>query len=209
MTNEKRLEKLYAIAKAADADRYDAFCKNLKLAATSGLFPEIMTHCADMILDIVEQEDKKTAKPATLALVKKLYKNATSACAGGYIDNGKYCITDGCTAIRLNNANFDTIPTREPLHVIRCALSDFPQDAQEIPVPSVAELKQYIAAHKTSKNARVCIDLGAAYVDAEKLLDIVKAFPKDIAFWTHKPGYMIYFNTADFGDGILCEVRRP
>lgn len=209
MTNENRLEKLYAIAKAADADRYDAFCKNPKLAATSGLFPEIMTHCADMILDIMEQEDKKTAKPATLALVKKLYKNATSACAGGYTDNGKYCITDGYTAIRLNNGNFDTIPTREPLRQICRAFTDFPQDAQEIPVPSAAELKQYIAAHKTSKIARVCIDLGAAYVDAEKLLDIVKAFPKDIAFWTHRPGYMIYFNTADFGDGILCEVRRP
>ena len=55
MTNEKRLEKLYAIAKSADPDRYDAFCKNLKMAATSGLFPEIMGNCADLILDIMEQ----------------------------------------------------------------------------------------------------------------------------------------------------------
>lgn len=208
MTNEKRLEKLYAIAKSADPDRYNAFCKNLKMAATSGLFPEIMGNCADLILDIMEQEDKKTAKPATLALVKKLYKNANPACAGGYTENGKYCISDGYTAIRLNNGNFDTIPTREPLQAIARAFTDFPQEPQEIPVPSAAELKQYIAAHKTGKNERVCIDLGTAYVDAELLLDIVKAFPKDITFWTHRPGYMIYFNTADFGDGILCEVRR-
>lgn len=85
------------------------------MAATSGLFPEIMENCADLILDIMEQEDKKTAKPATLSLVKKLYKNANPACAGGYTENGKYCISDGYTAIRLNNGNFDTIPTREPL----------------------------------------------------------------------------------------------
>lgn len=208
MTNQKKLEKLYAIANALDPERYNTFCENLKFVSTSGLFPETLVHCADLILDITEEEDKKTAKPAIMALVKKLYKNASTPCAGGYMYNGKYCITDGHTAIRLNNGNFDTIPTREPLQTIQRVFSEFPKDAQEIPVPSAAEIKQHIAAYKTDKNTRVCIDLGAAYVDAEKLLDIVKAFPKDITFWTHKPGYMIYFNTADFGDGVLCEVRR-
>lgn len=171
---------------------------------------------AKMLIDARAAMDKKTTPAATVAAVKRMTKAAmahsNTALHGIFPDRGMFAVCDGCRFIRLHE-DIESLPhvdlTRvKPLDLSKCT-PDRSQFTAEIELPTVAELKAYIAKVKGIAGKEYYMYswmiTDGIYVNPQYLLDMVQIFP-DARVYITNPKAPIYFE-SEAGEGVLLPVN--
>lgn len=172
--------------------------------------------------DALHEMQHKAGRGSQLSGAKSLLKVAKKGCRkdlqGTWVDGeGRQCMCTGYHAARLTNhlEGLPCVPSEvDPLNLDNIITGP---KAQELPLPSVAELKAHIAQEKAEnpdkykgkRAAPVLYDFGDSkpIVNAQYLLDLLQLLPECAATWDGNPKSIIMFNSQD-GDGCLCPVRR-
>lgn len=172
--------------------------------------------------DALHEMQRKDGRGNQLAGAKSLLKVAKKAgrvdLQGVWVDGeGRQCMCTGYHAARL----------LQPLEGLPCVPSEVDPlkldniitgpKAQELPLPSVADLKAHIVQEKAEnpdkykgkRAAPVLYDFGDGkpLVNAQYLLDLLQLLPECTATWDESPNCIIMFNAQE-GDGCLCPIRR-
>lgn len=219
MTNERRytaalymLERWEAAALNSDG-LTRAVEKDPRKWINAAAFP-VAAAAAEIMVDALDGMAAKRTSKTTAAAIKRVYQNnmdSRPGFAGLFQSGDAWAVTDGYRAIRL----FEDIP--ELPHVAPEALRDLQkimdgaEKAEEIELPTVAELKAWAAAHGGKKaldggRADPYILAGLVGVNVYYLIDMLQALENCHAYvpanWTSP----IYFS-GDNGDAILLPVR--
>lgn len=125
-----------------------------------------------------------------------------------------WCVCDGCVGVRFN----ESMPLEEA-DTSKCAPFDMsqvcrmPNNAKELDLPSLAEVKVYAKTNRTTgdrkgstkpKPMKIDAEIGL-WVNPELLINIMECLPSAKAWATTRIG-VIYFK-ADNGDGVLMPVN--
>jgi hypothetical protein len=235
MTNEKRLEALYYLARTTSGDLYPVEDMIKNPAAYERSSSPILAAFAAVILDTLGKMDKKTTPAATLAALKRI-TNTDDRTRGTWTDrDGWNIIGSPYMAIRIRDPFPASIPERTPdqgtppdfsriFTGAETAHGDFSSaygyrefTPDELPTP--AELKAHCAAHGMRRNSRG----GKPYTISTKtadgkpvnigispylLQDLREALP-GAKLYHAGPVDMIHALDPETGDliGLLCPVR--
>ena len=232
LTTEQILERVLRIARSLpETDRkYFDICQQHPVDCGKNS-PAIGVQLSALVIDLREtiatEEECRRGRATPFAAAKRICKRTVErnrhrpSTRGAWIDaDGKQCLCDGMTGVRLNSA-FDLTEAPEPECGERVDL-----DAVIRPVrlnsvalksPSAgvrAKIKSDRAEYKASNRCKYesfvpTYDFGAGLplVNAEYLLDLLELFP-DCEIYAHEnPVYPIYFKSAA-GEGVLCPIRR-
>jgi hypothetical protein len=183
MTNEKKLENLYTVARHTMPERYADLVKKPEVF-TSDFIAEIepaTAALAHLIIDARTAVAKAQTGNGLVKLVERIYKNAPEHYRGYFrTTDGQIAITDGYIMVRHPDSGSAVAPIRDAKEprLEKC----FPETVdglREIELPSMTSIKAAIAAGKAEgkKKHEVKIDLGEALVVAEQLLAIMAAIP--------------------------------
>lgn len=232
LTTEQTLERVLRIARSLPeterqyfdfAQKHPVDCgKN-----SSAIGIQLSALVIDLRETIATEEECKRGRAAPYAAAKRICKRTVEcnshrpSTRGAWIDaDGKQCLCDGMTGVRLNSP-FKLTVTPEPECGERLDL-----DAVIRPVrlnsvalksPSAAlraKIKSDRAEYKASGRSKYesfvsTYDFGAGLplVNAEYLLDLLELFP-DCEIYAHdNPLYPIYFKSAS-GEAVLCPIRK-
>lgn len=212
MTPEKTIETAYQIALAHDPESYKFFREHWREFINAEAFP-VFASCAALIRDAMETMDKKAGAGGKLSAGKRLIKECTRENMRGYwLDNaGRYCLCNGYSAARLAEplhglpevATWDGLPK---------VFQELAKNTRRVDLPSVAELKQIIAAGKANRDKRPRYDFGEGLpaVNAQFLLDMLALLPGAVVTVadTRTEIAPLYFRTDDGSDGILMPVKK-
>lgn len=182
----------------------------------------------DLRTALAVEEERKRGRATPFAAAKRICKRTVERNShrpsrqGAWIDkDGKQCLCDGITGVRLNSA-FDLTEAPEPECGDRFDLGAVIRPSRENSIalkrPAAAELRAKIktdrAEYKAQRRSKYetfspKYDFGAGLplANAEYLLDLIELFP-DCEIYAHENPYSpIYFkNTA--GEAVLCPIRR-
>lgn len=192
---------------------------------------EIGVQLSALVIDLraalAIEEECKRGRAAPYAAAKRICKRTVDrnghrpSTQGAWIDaDGKQCLCDGMTGVRLNNP-FKLTAATEP----KCG-ERFNLDAAICPVrlnsvalesPSAgvrAKIKSDRAEYKASGRSKYesfvsTYDFGVGFplVNAEYLLDLLELFP-DCEIYAHENrNSPIYFKSAS-GEAVLCPIRK-
>ena len=180
----------------------------------------------DLRTALAVEEERKRGRATPFAAAKRICKrtverNSRRSARGAWIDkDGKQCLCDGMTGVRLNSA-FDLTEAPEPECGDRYDLGEVirPSRGNSIALKCpAAELRAKIktdrAEYKAQRRSKYetfipKYDFGAGLplVNAEYLLDLLELFP-DCEIYAHENPYSpIYFKSAA-GEAVLCPIRR-
>lgn len=171
--------------------------------------------------DLRKEQAKKSGKSTQTAAAGRIIKNAIKvnerrpAFHGAWIAaDGKQYLTDGYRMVRYAEAL--PLPEAEGAEGLERNMTDAAmQSGQPLDLPSIADIKAEIAAHKAkhadipAKRRPACMwDFGEGLpaVNAQYLIDMMQALPDAKATWT-KATSPIYF-TDSINDGILLPIRK-
>lgn len=174
-----------------------------------------------------QEKNRQTPRPILAAVNSVIKTSVKSGCIpsyeGVFLADGHYCVCDGYRLMRFNQDILEAahVETNDYNFIIAKIIDDqkIIKNGEVLHIPPADEIKAFIkrerADRKAAKEAGVlmpaktpmCID-GFIYVDAEYLLDMVKAFPGVVAYKPSRPINPIYF-VANNGDGILMPIRPP
>jgi hypothetical protein len=215
MTDEKLLEAAaFAVREAVLAVNEDA---------DSAFIRKVMNHPDDfwgipslapvltIYAELRDRVGKKTVG-STYSVLKRMANNpAKRDLDGAWIGkNGMHCICNGFMGVRLS---------KEPTGIPECSgipsfdgiVDNAKADTNKtLPLPTVGELKAYIAQSKAffAKKSHIVWwwGEGTPAVSANLLLDMLTLFPdaETVAYST--PVSILYFSDGH-GDGILCPIR--
>lgn len=189
---------------------------------------QISALVVDLRAALAIEEERKHGRAAPFAAAKRICKRTVTcnshrrSAQGAWIDaDGKQCLCDGITGVRLNSP-FKLTVAPEP----ECG-ERFDLDAVIRPIrlnsialkrPAAAELRAKIKADHAEYKAqrrskyetfipKYDFGVGLPLVNAGYLLDLLELFP-DCEIYAHEnPLSPIYFKSAG-GEGILCPIRR-
>lgn len=233
LTTEQTLERVLRIARSlpeTERQHFDFTQQHPDDYDKDSL--EIGVQLSALVVDLrtalAVEEERKRGRAVPYAAAKRICKRTVErnshrpSTRGAWIDaDGKQCLCDGMTGVRLNSP-FKLTVAPEP----ECG-ERFDLDAVIRPVrlnsvalksPSAAELRAKIksdrAEYKASNRSKYesfvsTYDFGAGLplVNAEYLLDLIELFP-DCEIYAHEnPVYPIYFKSAA-GEAVLCPIRR-
>ena len=181
-------------------------------------FQPFYANAAALLIEAREAMDTKTTDKAALAAIKRIIKNTDLIDLRGIFEtvdsagSAKYTLCDGHRILRLDS-DYSSVehcekPRVNPENITKM-MNDAARYGEKMNLPTVAELKAFIAANKAkygSKNTiPYCID-GFVYVNPHYLLDFIQALPDCTAYKPANNKSPIYF-AADTGDGILLPVN--
>ena len=154
---------------------------------------------------VVEEDKRKAGKMSVPALKRIASKAARDDFHGIFVENGRFCATDGYRGVRLFN-DVDSIPHVEVSPVLGKCIGNPADYSLPVTLPSMAELQTTIKEQGKGK-ALFCID-GLVLVNAEYLRDMIQVLPDARAYVNPKKGAtgIVYF-VSEYGDGILLPCR--
>lgn len=233
LTTEQTLERVLRIARILPETERQHFDFAQQHPADCGKnSPAIGVQLSALVIDLREtiatEEECRRGRAVPYAAAKRICKRTVErnsrrpSTQGAWIDkDGKQCLCDGITGVRLNSA-FDLTEAPEPECGDRFDLGAVirPRRGNSIALkrPAAAELRAKIktdrAEYKASNRSKYesfvsTYDFGAGLplVNAEYLLDLLELFP-DCEIYAHEnPIYPVYFKSAS-GEGVLCPTRR-
>lgn len=184
--------------------------------------PEEWTRCpldfyaaaAELLIDTRAKLDRAAGTSSTrLSAVKRLVKSAMAATNpslhGITEQDGYFCICDGYRLLRLAS-DISSLPHYEGPAAPSYKKLIPEVNTHEIPLPALADLKEYIARCKAQggKNHKISYEVAPGlYVNPEYLFDMMQALPEAVALVD--PDRMgkspIYFKSED-EDGLLLPV---
>ena len=172
---------------------------------------------AALLLDARERMDKKSSPASVVSAIKRITKAALAGhnkyLQGMVLQNGRYCVCDGCRIVRLKDdvtsvPHVENTPSTPDLANLMKPAKEF---NLKVDLPEESEVKAYIARCKAAagNNHTYSYQLSEnVYVKPQYLLDMLQALP-GCECWVDfdRAGKApIYFN-ADNGDGILLPVH--
>lgn len=193
---------------------------------------EIGVQLSALVIDLraalAIEEERKRGRATPFAAAKRICKRTVDrnghrpSTQGAWIDaDGKQCLCDGMTGVRLNSP-FKLTVAPEP----ECG-ERFGLDAVIRPIrlnsialkrPAAADLRAKIKADRAEYKAqrrskyetfipKYDFGGGLPLVNAKYLLDLIELFP-DCEIYAHdNPRYPIYFKSAA-GEAVLCPIRK-
>lgn len=232
LTTEQTLERVLRIARSLPETERQYFDFAQKHPVDCGKnSPAIGVQLSALVIDLREtiatEEECNRGRAAPYAAAKRICKRTVErnshrpSTQGAWIDaDGKQCLCDGMTGVRLNSP-FKLTVAPEP----ECG-ERFDLDAVIRPVrlnsvalksPSAgvrAKIKSDRAEYKASNRSKYesfvpTYDFGAGLplVNAEYLLDLLELFPGCEIYAHENPVYPIYFKSAG-GEAVLCPIRK-
>ncbi len=193
--------------------------------------PAIGVQLSALVIDLREtiatEEECKRGRAVPYAAAKRICKRTVEcnshrpSTQGAWIDaDGKQCLCDGMTGVRLNSPfkltvapepecgeRFDLDAVIRPVRLNSVALKS-PSAALHAKIKS--DRAEYKASGRPKYESFVSMyDFGAGLplVNAEYLLDLLELFP-DCEIYAHdNPLYPIYFKSAS-GEAVLCPIRK-
>ena len=161
----------------------------------------------------------KTIVSAAKRIIKSAKDTQRDAISGVFTNIDKdgtehWCVCDGCVGVRFN----EPMPLEEA-DTSKCAPFDMsqvcrmPDNAKELDLPSLAEVKVYAKTNRVTGNRKgstkpkpmkIDAEIGL-WVNPELLINIMECLPDAKAWATTRIG-AIYFK-ADNGDGVLLPVN--
>ncbi len=235
MTPEKLLENLYAIAYSLPETERRFFCA-LEPAIDTGTYGEINAgHQLALLVrairtDMAQQYQRDDKRRTSAAAIRRIGRASASKqgklrphFAGAFLDEqGRQCITDGFTLLRLNKPSnaLQWAPQPNDSHVYDTIPELLNADGATVTLnlPTAAEVRAKIASDKAKFKASsppkyeifsTCFSWGDGLplVNALYLLDILEALPGCTA--ACRPGELscVYFHSPD-GDALIMPIRR-
>lgn len=232
LTTEQTLERVLRIARSLpEAERqYFDFAQKHPVDCGknhSAIGVQLSSLVIDLRETIVTEEEHKRGRAAPYAAAKRICKRTVDhnghrpSAQGAWIDaEGKQCLCDGMTGVRLNSPfkltvapepecgeRFDLDAVIRPIRLNSVALKSLPAEVR-------AKIKSDRAEYKASGRSKYesfvsTYDFGVdlPLVNAEYLLDLLELFP-DCEIYAHdNPHYPIYFKSAS-GEAVLCPIRK-
>lgn len=218
MTSEKIFENVLAMMKAYDAAADMSMTEKIledPEAWSRCAFNPFIASAAALIQATREGMDKKTTPAGSLAAVKRIYKSALSmpnaSLHGATRSGDRWSICDGYRFIRLNSKP-ESIPEVHGLGFDpEKAIPAGARDAEPVTLPTVAELKEKIAALKAEHGrawTREPIEaLPGWWCNPQYLLDMVQALPGGTAYAPAGRVSPLYYESPD-GDALLLPVNH-
>ena len=215
MTNEKRYAAaLYMLQSWEDAMHLEGIARDVEKEPRKWMYNKnfpVAAAAAEIMVDALDGMATKRTGKTVFSAVKRIYENngdMRPAFYGIFQTGKKWAVCDGYRAVRLNS----DIPELE--HVAPEAvqslgrLIDGAKKEEALELPSVADVKAWIAAHGGKKYATIKpMPLGGlTAVNALYLLDMLQALENVRAYIPGSDYEAIYFE-GDNGDGILLPVR--
>lgn len=233
LTTEQTLKRVLRIARSlpeTDRQHFD-FAQQHPDEYDKDSF-EIGVQLSALVIDLraalAVEEEQKRGRAAPFAAAKRICKRTVErnshrpSTQGAWIDkDGKQCLCDGMTGVRLNGA-FHLTEAPEPECGDRFDLGAVIRPSRENSIalnrPPAAELRAKIKADRAEYKAKRIskyvdfipkYDFGAdlPLVNAEYLLDLIELFPDCEIFAHENPLSPIYFQSAG-GEAVLCPLRR-
>jgi len=174
-------------------------------------------NAAALIIEAREALDTKATDKTVISAVKRIIKNTDGDRLRGMFEtidaagSTKYTLCDGHRILRFDTDMASVLHINNPLapDAITKMMQDAARHGDKLNLPTIAELKAFIAENKAKhgKDNRIpyCID-GYVYVNPQYLIDFMQAFPDCTAYKPDNNRSPIYF-AADNGDGILLPVN--
>ena len=235
MTPEKLLENLYAIAYSLPEQERRFFCA-LEPAIDPNTHGEISAgHQLALLIrairtDMAQQYKRVDKRRTSTAALRRLYNSSVSKqggirshFAGAFLDEqGRQCITDGFTLLRLNTPStvLQWAPPPNDPHVYDTMPELLNSDGATVTLnlPTAAEVRAKIASDKAKfkassrpkyENFSTCFNwgFGLPMVNALYLLDILEALPGCTAACRPNELSCVYFHSPD-GDALIMPIRK-
>lgn len=178
-------------------------------------FP-FFANAAALLVDCMEQEAKKSRTGTENAAIKRIFKSIDpyrENLRGVFEQSGKWIITDGYRALRLNEKP-EAIPECigvKSIEDIMDTAKNKALDCEKVELPDVASIKLYIAEIKAKHGKewkRQPIEaLPGWYCNPQYLLDIMQALPDGTAYRPEKWSDMLYYE-SEKGDAVLFPVKK-
>lgn len=173
-------------------------------------------NAAALLVDCMEQNAKNSRTGSENAAIKRIFKSIDpyrEALRGVFEQNGKWILTDGYRALRLNEKP-EAIPECagvESTEDIMDKAKNKALDREKVTLPDVSAIKLYIAEAKAKygkKWKRQPIEaLPGWYCNPQYLLDIMQALPDGTAYRPEKWSDMLYYE-SEKGDAVLLPVKK-
>lgn len=193
--------------------------------------PAIGAQLSALVIDLREtiatEEECRRGRAVPYAAAKRICKRTVErnghrpSTQGAWIDaEGKQCLCDGMTGVRLNSPfkltaapepecgeQFDLDAVIRPIRLNSIALKS-PSTALRAKIKSDrAEYKASGRSKYESFVSKYDFGVGLPLVNAEYLLDLLELFP-DCEIYAHdNPRYPIYFKSAS-GEAVLCPIHK-
>lgn len=232
LTTEQTLERVLRIAHSLpETERqYFDFAQQHPVDCgknSSAIGVQLSALVIDLRETIATEEEAKRGRAAPYAAAKHICKRAVNrnghrpSTRGAWIDaDGKQCLCDGMTGVRLNSPfkltvapepecgeRFDLDAVIRPVRLNSVALKS-PSAALRAKIKS--DRAEYKASGRSKYESFVStydFGTGLPLVNAEYLLDLLELFP-DCEIYAHdNPLYPIYFKSAS-GEAVLCPIRK-
>lgn len=173
-------------------------------------------NAAALLVDCMEQEAKNSRTGSENAAIKRIFKSTDpyrENLRGVFEQSGKWIITDGCRAIRLNEKP-EAIPECVGIKSIEDIMDTEKNKAiyrEKAELPDIASIKLYIAETKAKYGKewkrQPMEALPGWYCNPQYLLDIMQALPDGTAYRPEKWSDMLYYE-SEKGDAVLLPVRK-
>lgn len=218
MTNEQKMQNICTMLHEFDLHTgnraAEGVIANPEKWLDSTYFP-FYAAAAEMLLEVRASMDKTSTKAGTLSAIRRISKACPREDMRGiFQQGGRFCVCDGYRLLRLN-ADISSIPHIETSFDAEKAMSNSSENPHPLQLPSVADLKAWIASNKARfgkawnpGKAPYILTYGNGKeigVNAKYLIDMLQALPGCTAA-AKSPVSAIYFS-AENGDGILLPVR--
>lgn len=232
LTTEQALERVLRIARSLPeterqyfdfAQKHPVDCgKN-----SSAIGVQLSTLVIDLRETIAAEEECKRGRAAPYGAAKRICKRTVDrngyrpSTQGAWIDaDGKQCLCDGMTGVRLNSP-FKLTVAPEPecgerfdldavIRLVRLNSVALKSPSAALRAKIKSDRAEYKASGRSKYESFVSMyDFGAGLplVNAEYLLDLLELFP-DCEIYAHdNPLYPIYFKSAS-GEAVLCPIRK-
>ena len=168
----------------------------------------------DLKEDIAIKNAKSNGSIDSLKSAKDILKAADKgyrdACKGAWVANDKQIVTDCYRALRFNTPlELPVLPDSLTPINIEQIFSGVYQNEHEYPLPTIGELKTFIAMEKANGNGKgIKYNIGDDYplLNAEYLLSMISGLKNCKAYYANAV-MPIYFK-GENGDGLLTPIRR-
>lgn len=232
LTTEQTLERVLRIARSLPETERQSFDFAQKHPVDCGKnSPAIGVQLSALVIDLREtiatEEECRRGRAVPYAAAKRICKRTVErnshrpSTQGAWIDaDGKQCLCDGMTGVRLNNP-FKLTVAPEPecgerfdldavIRLVRLNSVALKSPSAALRAKIKSDRAEYKASGRSKYESFVSMyDFGAGLplVNAEYLLDLLELFP-DCEIYAHdNPLYPIYFKSAS-GEAVLCPIRK-
>lgn len=199
--------------------------KEMEEAGKMGCVAEMGQVMLELREDMYASEQKSAGKSgkAIVSAANKIVRSAKAAkrdnISGVFANIDKdgtehWCVCENYVGVRFNEAiPLEEVDTRKYTPFDMSQVCHMPDNAKELDLPSLAEVKVYAKTNRVNgdrkgktkpKPMKIDVEIGL-WVNPELLIDIMECLPNAKAWATTRKS-AIYFK-ADNGDGVLMPVN--